>query len=148
MLSRSGTPSMSDSRGGNGTPGKEGVLYLECVNCQRQVCLYVVCIMDSLTYRIRSPQVGMRRISAHVWALARRGGQRSVGPRKRSKWHMYFTRRAPLMHVQAIGRAGTLALTRVRRCCIVRGQPAAKEQSKVEEQEERQERISFMAACY
>ncbi|KAL1691944.1 hypothetical protein GGG16DRAFT_124508 [Schizophyllum commune] len=37
MLSRSGTPSMSDSRGGNGTPGKEGVLYLECVNCQRQV---------------------------------------------------------------------------------------------------------------
>ncbi|KAI5835432.1 hypothetical protein K523DRAFT_411496 [Schizophyllum commune Tattone D] len=37
MLSRSGTPSMSDSRGGNGTPGKEGVLYLECVNCQRQI---------------------------------------------------------------------------------------------------------------
>ncbi|KAL1728916.1 hypothetical protein EV714DRAFT_237794 [Schizophyllum commune] len=24
-------------RGGNGTPGKEGVLYLECVNCQRQI---------------------------------------------------------------------------------------------------------------
>ncbi|KAL1762415.1 hypothetical protein FB107DRAFT_253577, partial [Schizophyllum commune] len=37
MLSRSGTPSMSDIRGANGTPGKEGVLYLECVNCQRQI---------------------------------------------------------------------------------------------------------------
>ena len=53
---------MSDSRGGNGTPGKEGVLYLECVNCQRQVRLCLVCVVNSLTYEIRSPPVGMRRI--------------------------------------------------------------------------------------
>ncbi|TRM61413.1 hypothetical protein BD626DRAFT_500947 [Schizophyllum amplum] len=37
-FSRSGTPSVSNNgANGSSTPNKDGVLYLECVNCQRQI---------------------------------------------------------------------------------------------------------------